>query len=476
MQVLMFTGASGSSLQIYGALFIFLVTYAFIISEKISRAIVALLGALAMVIFGIVRLESALFEYVEWGTIVLLIGMMILVTIANQSGLFEYIAIRAAKKTKGDPVKILILLSGLTALGSAFLDNVTTVLLIVPITFSITKVLKIKPFPFLLAEVLFANIGGTATLIGDPPNIMIGAANPHLTFNAFLLNLAPVIVLITVVTIGILYLIFRKHLHVEPENQQKLMEIDENSYIVSRKLVTRSSIVLISTIALFVIHPLLSRIGLHLEAPAIAILGATVLMLLTIENNHQLEEVFARVEWTTIFFFAGLFILVGGIQEVGVIRFLAEKTITLTGGDIQTTATAVLWLSGIASATIDNIPFVATMIPLINDVATGIGLSPDSPQVDVLWWSLSLGACLGGNGTLIGASANVIVAGLATRQGEKFTYGRFLLIRGPDYDRDTHFVATLFMDPLLLKRIFETEETCALPFSFGRRSIKWIVL
>ena len=431
MQVLMFTEMTNSSIQTYAALFIFLVTYGLIISEKVSRAIVALLGALAMVIFGIVQLESALFEYVEWGTIVLLIGMMILVTIANQSGLFEYIAIRAAKRTKGNPVKVLILLSMLTALGSAFLDNVTTVLLIVPITFSITNVLKIKPFPFLLAEVLFANIGGTATLIGDPPNIMIGAANPHLTFNAFLWNLAPLIFLITLVTIGILYLIFRKQLYVEPENQQKLMEIDENTYITSRKLVFRSSIVLISTIALFVIHPLLSQIGIHLEAPAIAMFGATVLMLLTIENNHQLEEVFARIEWTTIFFFAGLFILVGGIQEVGIIRFLAEKTIMLTGGDINTTATAVLWLSGVASATIDNIPFVATMIPLINDVAAGIGLSPDSRQVEVLWWSLSLGACLGGNGTLIGASANVIVAGLATRQGEKFTYGRFLLYGAP---------------------------------------------
>lgn len=431
MQILMFTEMTHATFQVYGALFIFLVTYAFIISEKISRAIVALLGALAMVTLGIVELESALFEYIEWGTIVLLIGMMLLVTIANQSGIFEYIAIRAAKRTKGNPIKILILLSCLTAVGSAFLDNVTTVLLIVPITFSITKVLKIKPFPFLLAEVLFANIGGTATLIGDPPNIMIGAANPHLTFNTFLWNLAPLIVLITLVTIGLLYLLFRKQLHVEPENQQKLMEIDENTYITSRKLVFRSSIVLISTIALFVIHPLLSQIGIHLEAPAIAMFGATVLMLLTIENNHQLEEVFARIEWTTIFFFAGLFILVGGIQEVGLIRYLAEKTIMLTGGDINTTATAVLWLSGIASATIDNIPFVATMIPLINDVANGIGLSPDNEQVDVLWWSLSLGACLGGNGTLIGASANVIVAGLATRQGEKFTYGRFLLYGAP---------------------------------------------
>ncbi|KOP28512.1 ArsB/NhaD family transporter [Exiguobacterium acetylicum] len=431
MPALALAEIGSTQVQTYIALIIFLVTYGFIISEKVSRAIVALLGALAMVIIGIVDLETALFEYIEWGTIVLLIGMMILVTIANQSGLFEYIAIRAAKTTKGDPIKVLILLSALTALGSAFLDNVTTVLLIVPITFSITKILKIAPFPFLLAEVLFANIGGTATLIGDPPNIMIGAANPHLTFNAFLLNLAPIILIITVVTIGILYFVFRKQLHVEAEDRQKLMEIDENSYIVSRKLVTRSSIVLVSTIALFVLHPIFDRIGLHLEAPAIAILGATILMLLTIENDHQLEGIFARVEWTTIFFFAGLFVLVGGIQEAGIIRYLAEKTIDLTGGDIQTTATAVLWLSGIASATIDNIPFVATMIPLINDVAAGIGLSPADAKVDVLWWSLALGACLGGNGTLIGASANVIVAGLATRQGEKFTYMRFLIYGAP---------------------------------------------
>ncbi|MGH1333856.1 MAG: SLC13 family permease, partial [Exiguobacterium indicum] len=199
MPALALAEIGSTQVQTYIALIIFLVTYGFIISEKVSRAIVALLGALAMVIIGIVDLETALFEYIEWGTIVLLIGMMILVTIANQSGLFEYIAIRAAKTTKGDPIKVLILLSALTALGSAFLDNVTTVLLIVPITFSITKILKIAPFPFLLAEVLFANIGGTATLIGDPPNIMIGAANPHLTFNAFLVNLAPIILVITVV-------------------------------------------------------------------------------------------------------------------------------------------------------------------------------------------------------------------------------------------------------------------------------------
>ncbi|WP_114570465.1 ArsB/NhaD family transporter [Exiguobacterium flavidum] len=419
------------SLQVYFALAVFLITYGFIVSEKVSRAIVALLGAIVMIAAGVMDVETALFEYVEWGTIVLLIGMMILVTIANQSGVFEFIAIKAAKKTGGDPLKILIMLSLLTAFGSAFLDNVTTVLLIVPITFSITKVLNVSAFPYLLAEVLFANIGGTATLIGDPPNIMIGAANEHLTFNTFLFHLAPIVVIITIVTIIILYFVFRKTLDVHPEHREKLLEIDESSYIVSRKLVRRSSIVLVGTILLFVLHPILERIGIHLQAPTIAVLGATLLMLITIENDHQLEEVFARIEWTTIFFFGGLFILVGGIQEVGIIKFLAEKTIDLTGGDIETTATAVLWLSGIASATIDNIPFVATMIPLINDVSTGIGLAPDSDEVQVLWWALSLGACLGGNGTLIGASANVIVAGLATRQGERFNYMRFLIYGAP---------------------------------------------
>ncbi|PDZ91818.1 hypothetical protein CON47_10015 [Bacillus thuringiensis] len=411
--------------QYYFAIVVFLITYAIIISEKINRAVIALLGAALMVIFGIVDLHTAFTKHIEWGTITLLIGMMILVNITSKSGVFQYVAIKAAKQVKGNPIKILISLSLLTAIGSALLDNVTTVLLVVPITLSITRILQVNPVPYLLSEIIFSNIGGTATLIGDPPNIMIGSANKHLDFNAFVFNLAPIVIILLVVTTTIIFFIYRKELIADSVQVKKLMNLDEKQYIKDATLMKKSLTVLGLTILSFMTHSIF-----HIDAAVMALTGATVLMLIGVKE-HEIEEVFAHVEWITIFFFAGLFVLVGGLIDIGLIKTLAQKLINLTGGDISYASVLILWVSGIASATIDNIPFVATMIPLINDMAVGLGLSPSDAQIDVLWWSLALGACLGGNGTLIGASANVIVAGIASREGHRFSYIDFLKVGFP---------------------------------------------
>ncbi|AJH55810.1 ArsB/NhaD family transporter [Bacillus anthracis] len=411
--------------QYYFAIAVFLITYAIIISEKINRAVIALLGAALMVIMGVVDLHNAFTKHIEWGTITLLIGMMILVNITSKSGVFQYVAIKAAKGAQGNPIKILISLSLLTALGSAFLDNVTTVLLVVPVTLSITRILQVNPVPYLLSEIIFSNIGGTATLIGDPPNIMIGSANKHLDFNAFLINLAPIVIIIIAVTAVILYFMYRKQLIADPVQVKKLMSLDEKQYIKDPVLMKKSLTVLGLTIVGFMTHSIF-----HIDAAIIALTSATVLMLIAVKE-HEIEEVFASVEWVTIFFFAGLFVLVGGLIDIGLIKMLAQKVIGITGGDISYASILILWVSGIASATIDNIPFVATMIPLINDMAVGLGLSPSDAQIDVLWWALALGACLGGNGTLIGASANVIVAGIASREGHKFSYMDFLKVGFP---------------------------------------------
>ncbi|HFK1426519.1 MULTISPECIES: ArsB/NhaD family transporter [Bacillus cereus group] len=411
--------------QYYFAIAVFLVTYGFIISEKLNRAVIALFGAAIMIIFGIVDLHTAFTSHIQWETITLLIGMMILVHITSQSGVFEFVAIKAAKAAGGKPIRILLLLSLLTAVGSAFLDNVTTVLLIVPVTLSITRILKVNPIPYLLSEVLFSNIGGTATLIGDPPNIMIGSTNKHLDFNAFLLNLAPIVIIISIVTLGIIYFMYRNKLKTTPEQIEKLMALNEKDYIKDQSLLLKSISILGLTILGFVLHSII-----HVDAAVIAMTGATLLMLIGVKE-HDIEDVFTHVEWVTIFFFAGLFVLVGGLIDIGLISSLAKEVIGVTNGDIGFAAILILWVSGIASATIDNIPFVATMIPLIQDLATGLGLSVDSPQIEVLWWALSLGACLGGNGTLIGASANVVVAGIAKREGHAFSYMDFLKIGLP---------------------------------------------
>ncbi|CAH0119099.1 MULTISPECIES: ArsB/NhaD family transporter [unclassified Paenibacillus] len=414
-----------TSWQVIAAVVVFLLSYAIIISEKINRAIIALLGAIVLIALGIVEWHHAYTVHIEWNTIFLLIGMMILVGITNRSGIFQYVAVKAAQMAQGNPVKILIALASLTAIGSAFLDNVTTVLLMVPITFSITKMLRINPVPYLISEIIASNVGGTATLIGDPPNIMIGSSNPHLTFNSFLQYLTPIIVIIMAVLILALVVIYRKQLRVPEERKKELMSLEAASYIRDKALVIKSVVALLLTVAGFALHSVI-----HVEAAVIAIAGAVILMLVTVKKESELEEAFRGVEWVTIFFFIGLFILVGGLKEVGVIQALASLTLHVTSGDMTLTSMLILWVSGIASATIDNIPFVATMIPMIQDLGVQMGIA-DPSELNPLWWSLSLGACLGGNGTILGASANVIVAGMAQREGKGFSYMQYLKIGAP---------------------------------------------
>ncbi|HEU5139043.1 MAG TPA: ArsB/NhaD family transporter [Bacillales bacterium] len=413
-----------STFQIIITIVIFILAYAFIISEKINRTIIALAGAALMLFINSVELHRVFVEHMQWGTITLLVGMMILVGITSKTGVFQYAAVKAAKLVKGDPMKILIIMSLLTALGSAFLDNVTTVLLMVPVTFSITRILGVNPIPFLISEVLFSNIGGTATLIGDPPNIMIGQAT-GLSFNDFLLNLTPVIIVIAIVTVVILYFIYRKQMNVDDDQKKELMQLNEKDFIKDKSLMIKSLIVLGLTIIGFVLHSITG-----MDPAVVAMSGATLLMLIGVKEE-SFEEVFYDVEWGTIFFFAGLFTLVGALVDVGIIDYLASKALEVTGGDIAVASMLILWVSGVASATIDNIPYVATMIPLIQEMINGLDLSSTNENVTVLWWSLALGACLGGNGTLIGASANVIVAGMASKEGDGFTYIDFLKIGAP---------------------------------------------
>ncbi|MEK5182000.1 ArsB/NhaD family transporter [Paenibacillus odorifer] len=397
----------------------FLLIYGLIISEKIHRTILAMLGAIVMIAMGIVDQETAL-QHIDFNTIGLLVGMMMIVGITAETGLFKYAAVKSAKLAKGKPKRILIALFVITAVASAFLDNVTTVLLMVPVTFSITRQLRIHPLPFLMSQIIASNVGGTATLIGDPPNIMIGSAVKELTFMAFISNLTPVIIIIVLAYIPLLLLMFGKQIKTTPELQQSIMDMDEKVMITDHKLLRKCLIVLAITIAGFFLHQ-----ALHLESATVALAGAFLLLLLT-GGEHMLEKAFHSVEWITIFFFIGLFVLVSGLVETGVIAELAAKAIEITNGDVLMSSMMILWVSAITSAFLDNIPFVATMIPLIQEMGN-MGIS----NLEPLWWSLALGACLGGNGTLIGASANLIVAGLAGKEGYPITFMKYLKVGFP---------------------------------------------
>lgn len=396
---------------------IFLVTYAMIMLEKVHRTVAALAGAMIVILAGIINQEKAV-EYIDFNTIGLLIGMMIIVGITRHTGVFEYMAVYAAKAAKGEPAKIMISLATITAVTSAFLDNVTTVLLIVPVTFVIAKQLEISVIPFLIAEVVASNIGGTATLIGDPPNIMIGSAT-GLGFMDFVFALAPVIIVVHIATMIWLKILYKKEMVTREELKRNILSLNEKEEIKNEKLLRKCLIVIAVTILGFVLHQYL-----HIESGSIALGGATLLLLLTREEP---ESALAAVEWPVIFFFVGLFIIVGALQHVGIIEAIARKSLEITGGEIRPTGLLILWLSAILSAFIDNIPFVATMIPLIQDMGRLGGIADLNP----LWWSLSLGACLGGNGTLIGASANVVVAGMAEKKGVLITFINFIKVAFP---------------------------------------------
>jgi len=394
------------------AVTVFLFTYALIISEKVHRTVAALFGAAVVLFLRVVPWEKVP-VYLDLDTLFLLIGMMIIVNTARESGLFEYIAIKTAKLAKGSPMRVLLLFSVVTAVVSSVLDNVTTVLLLTPMLIYITRLMEVDPIPFLLAEVFASNIGGTATLIGDPPNIMIGSA-ASLSFNEFLINMGPIAFLDLLIMIGIIYLAYRRELHVSHSHRQNLLSVieglSEEEAIKDLALFRKSVVVILAVIALFFVH---DRLGI--EPAVVALSGASFLLLW---SRQEPEKILEKVEWTAIFFFMGLFIIVGSLVETGVISDVAEWLV----GHINSTGEAILviaWFSAIASAIVDNIPLTATMIPLIKAMGSSLNTYP-------LWWALSLGACLGGNGTAIGASANVVVIGIAGREGVKITFMDFL--------------------------------------------------
>ena len=399
---------------------IFILMYVVIVSEKIHRTVAAMLGAVLMMLLGIMDQDTAL-HHVDFNTLGLLVGMMVLVGVTSHTGLFDYVAIKAAKVAKAEPRRIMVYLGIITAVFSGFLDNVTTVLLMVPVTFSITRKLHLNPMPFLLTQIIASNVGGTATLIGDPPNIMIGSAVKELTFMMFIENLAPIAIIDLIVVIILMEFIYKKGLHTTPELKAELMKMDEKKALKDRKLLSRSLFVLALVILGFFTHSLI-----HIESSLIALSGGFLLLLLAGGSHHLVETTMKSVEWATIFFFIGLFIAVGGLIETGIISDLAKEAVALTGGDVTATSLLVLWLSAIVSSVLDNIPFVATMIPLIQNMGA-MGVS----NLEPVWWSLALGACLGGNGTLVGASANLIVAGLAAERGVKITFINYFKIGFP---------------------------------------------
>jgi Na+/H+ antiporter NhaD/arsenite permease-like protein len=398
------------------AIGLFVLVLAFIAFELAHRTVLALLGAAVLVAFGVVSQEQAASEFIDWNTIGLLAGMMVIVAILERTGVFEYLAIKSAQWGKARPGRILILLALVTAFLSAFLDNVTTVILMVPVTFLIADALDTSPVPFLLTQVMASNIGGASTLIGDPPNILIGSA-AGLTFADFVVNMTPIVLISLPVVLGILYLMFRRDLGGGDEAEAVIANMDAAGSIRDGVLLRRSLIILGLVIVAFFLHG-----ALHLEAATIALFGAAALLLYSRVN---VEEVLKDVEWSTLLFFVGLFVLVGGLEVTGFVGSIAEALTGVGGGGSVTTAIVVIWGSGLASGVIDNIPFTATMIPVLQDLAEAENLSES--QAESLWWSLALGADFGGNLTLIGASANVVVAGMSERAGQRISFLKFML-------------------------------------------------
>jgi Na+/H+ antiporter NhaD/arsenite permease-like protein len=389
---------------------VFSVAYALIASERFDRTLVALLGGLLVVVLGIIDQEEA-FAGIDFNVIFLLAGMMVLAGGLAKTGFFEYLAGQAIHLSRGEPFRLLVFLALVTAGLAAVLDNVTTVILLTPVTLSIARTLRVSPFPYLISQIFASNIGGTATLIGDPPNIMIGSA-AGLDFVDFLVNLAPVVVVIMVAFLGIMWLAFGRRMEDDANRLDILATVDPASAIKDRPLMIRALIVLGLTIVGFLFH---SAIGL--EAATIALLGATVLMIIGPLDPH---ETLRDIEWSTLFFFVGLFMLIAAVIHVGIVSDIADTLADAAGGDLTVATMGTLWLSAVASAIVDNIPYTATAIPIVERlIASGL-------DGDVLWWALALGACLGGNLTIVGASANIVVANLAVRDGHPITFMQFL--------------------------------------------------
>jgi len=405
------------SFPFYASIVIFLVTYALIVWDKYSRMLVALGGAVIMIGAGFVTQEVAITDDIDFNTLGLLVGMMLIVGITSKSGLFQAGALWAAHVTKGSPWKLLFLLSIITAIGSALFDCVTAVLLIAPVTLTLADKLKVNAFPFLMTEILVSNIGGTALLVGNPPNVMVGSAT-GLTFNDFFIYLAPVCTIATLLVIPILILMYKKDLAPHPETREIIMSLNYKDAIEDAVLLKKALVVLAITIGCFIFHHFLG-----LETATIAMGGAVLLMIIA---DIKPREVLHSVDWTTIFFFMGLFVVVGGLKSTGVMKFLAEGVISVTGGDLKMTVFLVLWLSAIASAFVDNIPFVATMIPMLQAMGNLTGM-----PMEAVWWALALGACYGGNGTMIGATPNLVVAQIGSLHGVRFTFVEYLKLGFP---------------------------------------------
>jgi Na+/H+ antiporter NhaD/arsenite permease-like protein len=388
---------------------VFLITYALIVTERVHRTLAALLGGLVMILLGVVGQEQA-FEAVDWNVIFLLAGMMGIANVLRETGLFQWIAVQAVRLGRGDPFRILVILSLVTAFSSGLLDNVTIVVLVAPVTLFMAASMKIDPTPFLIAEILASNIGGAATLIGDPPNILIGSA-ARIDFLTFALNMTPISVLILIGFVGLSRVMFAKDLQAAQTRSMDIEALATGELITDHQLLRKALIVMGGVVLGFLLQG-----ALHLEPATIALVGATVLMLWAGSDPHH---VLRELEWTTLFFFIGLFITVEAVVQVGLIEAAAQRALSLTEGNLALTSMLLIWLSAIASGIVDNIPYTATMIPLVESLGRSMSAEP-------LWWSLALGADFGGNATLVGASANVVVASLAERSGHPMKFATFL--------------------------------------------------
>jgi Na+/H+ antiporter NhaD/arsenite permease-like protein len=389
---------------------IFVVALAAIASERVDRTKVALLGAALMVVSQTIPQEQAI-EAIDFNTIGLLAGMMLMVKLTETTGVYTWLAIRAGQISRGRPLAVTASLAVTTAVLSAFLDNLTTVLLIVPITFLLADALDIDPIPLVIIEIIASNIGGTATLIGDPPNIIIAGAT-DLSFGAFIANLAPIAAVAFAVVTGGLYLAYRKRLQVPPEARRRVMDLDAEASIEDRDELRRTMPILVLTILVFFFHK-----ALHLEPATVALAGATAMLLIT---RQSLEGALAGIEWPTLFFFLGLFVMVGALEETGAIGEIADGIAAVTDGNRSAELLGITWVSALGSGVVDNIPFTATMIPVVEQLQSGNGGD------DAYWWALALGACFGGNATLIAAAANVAAAGMASRAGKPIGFVTFL--------------------------------------------------
>jgi|SRR6478609_7183219 anion transporter len=398
------------------AIAVFVVAYVLIASDRVNKTLVALIGAGTVVVLGVVESADAFYSHetgIDWDVIFLLLGMMIIVGVLRQTGIFEYIAIWSVKRAKGSPLRIMILLVLITAFASAMLDNVTTVLLIAPVTLLVCDRLSINPVPFLIAEVFASNIGGAATLVGDPPNIII-ASRAGLTFNDFLLHMTPIVLIVVAVFIAILPWLFRGSFRVDPDQVADIMSLEEREAIRDPGLLVKCGVVLVVVFAAFIAHPVL-----HIEPSVVALVGAGALILI---SRMDRSDYLASVEWETLLFFAGLFVMVGALVKTGVVGEVAQSAIEITGGDALSTTMLILGVSVPVSGIIDNIPYVATMAPIVSDLAASL---PDGTDSNVLWWALALGADFGGNLTAVGASANVVMLGIAKRSGNPISFWEF---------------------------------------------------